>query len=183
MKALLDTHVLLWWHCDREMLSRDQWKVIANADAETPLQVSDISLWEMATLHSLGRIRLAIPLREWLEKAVAPPLVRRHGVSPAVASELDSLPASFHRDRPDNWSDASDAGPQNLCSKACRHAGLTSNRPGRPRPCGGQLEGMIDAARNNRRHREIPDATSGTARFPASFLKEGNGAAKSDVSG
>ncbi len=101
MKALLDTHVLLWWHGDRDRLSRDQWKVIAAADAETPLHVSDISLWEVATLHSLGRIRLTIPLREWLEKAVAPPLVRRHGISPAVAAELASLPESFHRDPAD----------------------------------------------------------------------------------
>ena len=142
MKALLDTHILLWWHCDREMLSQDQWKVITAADAETPLQVSDISLWEIATLHSLGRIRLTIPLREWLERAVAPPLVRRHGISPAVAAGigfpacfLSSRPGRPHlgRDRPDNWSNAADAGPQNLCSKACRHAGLTSNRLGRPR--------------------------------------------------
>ena len=101
MKALLDTHVLLWWHGDRDRLSRDQWKVIAAADAETPLHVSDISLWEIAILHSLGRIRLTIPLREWLEKAVAPPLVRRHGISPAVAAELASLPESFHRDPAD----------------------------------------------------------------------------------
>lgn len=101
MKALLDTHVLLWWHGDRDRLSRDQWKVIAAADAETPLQVSDISLWEIATLHNLGRIRLTIPLREWLEKAVSPPLVRRHGISPAVAAELALLPESFHRDPAD----------------------------------------------------------------------------------
>ena len=101
MKALLDTHVLLWWHGDRDRLSHDQRKVIAAANAEMPLQVSDISLWEIATLHSLGRIRLTIPLREWLEKAVAPPLVRRRKISPAVAAELASLPESFHRDPAD----------------------------------------------------------------------------------
>ena len=52
-------------------------------------------------LHDLGRIRLAIPLREWLEKAVARPLVRRQGISPAVAAELASLPDFFHRDPAD----------------------------------------------------------------------------------
>ena len=52
-------------------------------------------------LHDLERIRLAIPLREWLEKAVAPPLVRRIGISPAVAAELVALPNSFHRDPAD----------------------------------------------------------------------------------
>ena len=49
-------------------------------------------------LHWLGRIRLTMPLREWLDKAVAPPLVRRQGISPAIASEVAALPDSFHRD-------------------------------------------------------------------------------------
>ena len=101
MKALLDTHILLWWHGDRGRLSREQQDVIAAAGADSPLEVSDISLWEVATLYSLGRIRLTIPLREWLDKAVAAPLVRRHGISPAVAAELASLPDSFHRDPAD----------------------------------------------------------------------------------
>ena len=98
MKALLDTHILIWWHADRGQLSQNQLKVIEAADAKAPLQVSDISLWEIATLHGLGRLRLTIPLREWLEKAFAPPLVRRHGITPAVAAELAAFPKSFHRD-------------------------------------------------------------------------------------
>lgn len=101
MNALLDTHILLWWHGDRSRLSPEQREIIEAADAKAPLRVSDISLWEVATLHSLGRIHLKIPLREWLEKAVAPPLVRRHGISPPVAAELATLPDSFHRDPAD----------------------------------------------------------------------------------
>jgi len=101
MRTLLDTHILLWWHADRDRLSREQRDVIAAAGADSPLEVSDVSLWEVAMLYSLGRIRLAIPLREWLDKAVAAPLVRRHGISPAVAAELASLPDSFHRDPAD----------------------------------------------------------------------------------
>ena len=49
----------------------------------------------------LRRIRLALPLREWLAKAVAPPLVRRHSISPAIAAEVAALPDSFHRDSAD----------------------------------------------------------------------------------
>ena len=63
--------------------------------------VSDISLWELATLYDLGRIRITPPLREWLEKAVAPPLVQRQDISPAVAAESASLPDTFHRDPAD----------------------------------------------------------------------------------
>ena len=101
MTALLDTHVLVWWLNDRRRLSAAQRDVAASADAGSPLLVSDISLWEVATLYSLGRIRLTIPLREWLEKATAPPLVRRQGISPAIAEAVAALPDSFHRDPAD----------------------------------------------------------------------------------
>ena len=101
MRALLDTHVLIWWLNDPGRLSRRQRAVVAAASRESPLLVSDISLWEVATLHGLGRIALTIPLREWLDKAAAPPLVRRHGISPAIAAGLSALPDSFHRDPAD----------------------------------------------------------------------------------
>ena len=101
MTALLDTHVLIWWLNDRDRLSPAQQEVVGSASPESPLLVSDISLWEVATLHSSGRIRLAIPLRVWLDKAAAPPLVRRQGISPAIAAEVATLPDSFHRDPAD----------------------------------------------------------------------------------
>ncbi len=101
MTALLDTHILIWWLNDASRLSPEQREVVDSASAGSPLLVSDISLWEVATLYDLGRIRLAVPLREWLDKAVAPPLVRRQGISPAIAVELAALPDSFHRDPAD----------------------------------------------------------------------------------
>ena len=100
MKTLLDTHVLIWWLNDLGRLSPAQQEVVGSVSPESPLLVSDISLWEVATLRSLDRIRLTIPLREWLDKA-APPLVRRCGVSPAIAAEVAALPTSFHRDPAD----------------------------------------------------------------------------------
>lgn len=101
MRALLDTHVLLWWLEPSRRLSPAQREVLGRAGDPDPVWVSDISLWEIATLVELGRIRLQLPLREWLERATAPPLVRRVGISPAVAAELAALPASFHRDPAD----------------------------------------------------------------------------------
>jgi PIN domain nuclease of toxin-antitoxin system len=101
VSVLLDTHVLLFWLGGDPRLSRAQARAIAKASADEPLLVSDISLWEVATLASLGRIRLRRPLRDWLEAAVAPPLVRRVSISPAVAAEVADLPATFHRDPAD----------------------------------------------------------------------------------
>ena len=63
--------------------------------------MSDITLWEIATLVELGRVRLLVPLREWFDRASAAPLVMRHGISPAVAAEVANLPPTFHRDAAD----------------------------------------------------------------------------------
>ena len=101
MTLLLDTHVLIWWLNDPGRLSSAQREALAGVSPAAPLLVSDISIWEIATLHSLGRIRLTLPLREWLDKAVAQPLVRRQRISPAIAEHAATLPDSFHRDPAD----------------------------------------------------------------------------------
>src|SRR4051794_33005812 len=101
VKALLDTHILLWWFDSISRLSPQQEEILRGATEEEPLWVSDISLWEIATLSSLRRIELSLPLREWLEQATAPPLVQRLPITPAVAAEVAALPDSFHRDPAD----------------------------------------------------------------------------------
>ncbi len=101
MKALLDTHILLWWFEGGQRLSNPQRKVIEEAHRQSPLWVSEISLWEIATLFQLGRIQLHLPFRDWLDQATAPPLVNRFGITPAVAAEVAGLPGSFHRDPAD----------------------------------------------------------------------------------
>jgi PIN domain nuclease of toxin-antitoxin system len=101
VKVLLDTHVWWWWVTGEPGLSAAQKRVLAHASPDEPLQISDISLWEVATLASLGRLAVSIPLREWLEAASASPLVQRRSISPAVAAEVAALPADFHRDPAD----------------------------------------------------------------------------------
>jgi PIN domain nuclease of toxin-antitoxin system len=98
MKLLLDTHVLLWWSSDSKRLSAGQRRALGRVAADKPALVSDISLWEIATLEELGRIRLQLPLREWLERATAAPLVQRCDISPLVAATVAKLSPSFHRD-------------------------------------------------------------------------------------
>jgi PIN domain nuclease of toxin-antitoxin system len=98
MKYLLDTHVLVWWTLEPQRLTRKQAKVLAALSAESPGYVADISLWEIATAYSLGRIELEIPLKEYLSSVVAAPLILRLGISPAIAAEVAALPDSFHRD-------------------------------------------------------------------------------------
>ena len=101
LTVLLDTHVILRWFEDEPRLPASHRRVIRRAEPKRPLRISDISLWEIAMLHGLGRLRLRLPLRDWLDRAVAPPLVARCGISPAVAAEVAALPPTFHRDPAD----------------------------------------------------------------------------------
>lgn len=54
MKALLDTHALLWWLFDDPHLSTTARDFIANAENE--ILVSAASAWEIATKHCIGKL-------------------------------------------------------------------------------------------------------------------------------
>jgi PIN domain nuclease of toxin-antitoxin system len=91
MIALLDTHIVLWWFDRSGRLSRDQRRMLARNDADHPLGVADTSLWEIALLVEAGRVRLALPIDEWLARATAAPRVGVYPVTPAIASEVVAL--------------------------------------------------------------------------------------------
>ena len=101
MKILLDTHILVFWLENETRLSVGQRHAFAQAGPDNPILLSDISLWEIATLYNLGRISLDRPIREWLTKASAPPLVRCAHITPAVAATVAELPNDFPRDPAD----------------------------------------------------------------------------------
>ena len=94
MIALLDTHILLWWFEQPKRLSAKQRRTLQRANDANALGVSDMTLWEIALLLERGRIRLALPLDEWLARATAGPMIERHGISPAVAREVVDLAAT-----------------------------------------------------------------------------------------
>lgn len=65
---LLDTHVLLWLISDSERLSSPAKREIQRARRRGGiLAISSISLLEVASLSSKGRIKLAMPLEAFLE--------------------------------------------------------------------------------------------------------------------
>lgn len=62
MRLLLDTHAYVWFLAGNRSLSRKARSAIESARNEKFLSVA--SVWEMAIKHSLGRLRLGLPLRE-----------------------------------------------------------------------------------------------------------------------
>lgn len=101
MRFLLDTHILLWWFERNPRLTDEQREVLERASVEAPLLLSDISLWEIATLFSLGRLKFDMPLEEWLSRATAAPLVEKYRITPDIARQVAQLPDTFHRDPAD----------------------------------------------------------------------------------
>ena len=92
MIALLDTHVLLWWFDRSSRLSAAQRRILRRVEQGDAVAVADITLWEIASLLERGRVKLALPLDEWLARATAPPRVERVGITPAIAREMVDLP-------------------------------------------------------------------------------------------
>jgi PIN domain nuclease of toxin-antitoxin system len=63
--------------------------------------VCDISLWEVALLVQLGRLRLDDALDDWLRIAASPAAVNVLPITPAVVTEMNRLPIGFHQDPAD----------------------------------------------------------------------------------
>ena len=55
MRALFDTHALIWWFSDNPSLTPIVREIIANT--ENTLLVSAATAWEIAIKHQLGKLR------------------------------------------------------------------------------------------------------------------------------
>ena len=95
---VLDTHVWIWWVSHDKRLGKPIVSALDDLPADQRPWLSDISLWETATLLEKGRISFSLPCEEWLGAAAHPRTVRIAPISAAIAVEVASLPKSFHRD-------------------------------------------------------------------------------------
>jgi PIN domain nuclease of toxin-antitoxin system len=98
---LLDTHAWIWWMQGDARLGRSTIDALDALPANARPCLADISLWEVATLVELGRVKLPESLEMWLEAAADPRTVRIVPITPMIAAEVARLPATFHRDPAD----------------------------------------------------------------------------------
>ncbi len=98
---VLDTHVWIWWMLGDPSLTATERKVLdALPPSDRPV-ISDISLWEFATLVDLGRITIDHSIEDWLRIAAAAATVRIQPITPMIVAEMNRLPSGFHRDPAD----------------------------------------------------------------------------------
>lgn len=97
---LLDTHIWVWWIQQDPRLSREASEYLDSLDPQE-IGVNAISCWEVATLHSLGRIAFQPTLEDWMDSALVRTGITLIPLSPGIAIESVQLPGKFHRDPAD----------------------------------------------------------------------------------
>jgi PIN domain nuclease of toxin-antitoxin system len=95
---VLDTHVWVWWVDDHPRLKRS---VRDRMDAEDDVRICAISLLEVATGASRGRLQLRPSVEHWLHLAQLPAQVRIEPLSDTLCLQSTTLPGDFHRDPAD----------------------------------------------------------------------------------
>jgi len=97
---LLDTHVVLWLTTDPAKLSSKGKSAIEDARKNGDgLAISDITLLELATLASKGRIHLGISLESFLQEVEARFVVLP--ISGRACARAMGLPTSYRKDPAD----------------------------------------------------------------------------------
>jgi PIN domain nuclease of toxin-antitoxin system len=97
---LVDTHVVVWLAFDQNQISRKARTAINDARKNADgLAVSDITLLELATLASKGRIHLAISLESFLQEVESRFVVLP--ISGRACARAMGLPATYPKDPAD----------------------------------------------------------------------------------
>ena len=96
--VLLDTHVWVWWMLGDPRLSVREREALDSLPSGKRPAICDISLWELALLVQVGRLRLEDDLEEWLRIAASLATVTVLPISTAVVAEMTRLPTTFHQD-------------------------------------------------------------------------------------
>ena len=98
---LLDTHVLVWLVSEPDRLSRRAAAAIQKAQFQDGIAISSITLLELATLFTRGRLRgvgtLETSIRSVLERSG----VSVREISPEIAALAVQFPDSFTKDPAD----------------------------------------------------------------------------------
>jgi PIN domain nuclease of toxin-antitoxin system len=97
---LLDTHVVVWLTIDPKKLPRTTGKLLAKARTNHDgIAIADTTLWELAMLTSLGRIRPAIPLGLYLQRVEQ--IFEVLPVTGAIAERSTQFSGGYPRDPAD----------------------------------------------------------------------------------
>jgi PIN domain nuclease of toxin-antitoxin system len=92
---VLDTHVWVWSvDGDTRRIGRRSRQMLQRAESRAAIRVSPMTIFELAALHSLGRVRLARSIDQWVRDALDTAGVRLAELTPAIALDAGAIPRS-----------------------------------------------------------------------------------------
>ena len=68
--------------------------MLQRAESRAAIRVSPMTIFELAALHSLGRVRLARSIDQWVRDALDTAGVRLAELTPAIALDAGAIPRS-----------------------------------------------------------------------------------------
>lgn len=101
MKALMDTHVWIWWNMHPRKLTRRVRSFLSTPSRYDELLLSAISVWELAKLLEKKRLAISCDPEEWIRVALEMPKLRLVPLSPTISCRATRLPGPFHDDPAD----------------------------------------------------------------------------------
>ena len=97
---IIDTHMFIWWINKSPEFTGRLNKIIENNKKEG-LVLSVISLWEVAKLVEKERLKLKLPVKEWLDKAINYYNITIIPLTIDIIVKSTQLNGEFHKDPAD----------------------------------------------------------------------------------
>lgn len=98
---ILDTNALIWWTTAPEKLSRKAFEAVEQANSETGILVSSISVWEVYLLVKKDKLRLSLDIDQWLQKVESLPSIQFVPMDNRIAVQSVDLPEFASKDPAD----------------------------------------------------------------------------------
>jgi PIN domain nuclease of toxin-antitoxin system len=95
MRVLVDTHAVIWWVDQDNLLSNASHSAIA--DPANEILVSAATVWEIAIKLGMAKLSLSMPYRQWMNQALAGLQASLLPITVEFAERQAELP-SHHRD-------------------------------------------------------------------------------------
>jgi PIN domain nuclease of toxin-antitoxin system len=98
---LLDTHVLLWLALEPKRLSKEARRLVERARTKEGLAIASITLWEIATLVTRGRIAVQGTVANWTTQLLAATGVAVLDLTPVIAEISTAFGPDYSKDPAD----------------------------------------------------------------------------------
>ena len=102
---LLDTHAWIWAADGGARLGKKTRRHLDRMSVRTPgsLCVSAVSVFEIAALHTAGRLQLNLPVERWIRESIQRAYLRTLEINRDISIDAGLIPARALPDPIDRW--------------------------------------------------------------------------------